>query len=139
MRLHVRLSVGCVLSALCLSLLPNPAHAEFYRCEVQDGVEPIEGRFNRTEHTTKWSRTVNPIIVDTDTGSVRFGGEQKASRWAIRKRGSGGNDFVASSNVYNLDNDVGDLLVVRVWAQPVQVLLISNNMALYSGVCSPIR
>jgi hypothetical protein len=73
---------------------------------------------------------INPVTVDTDAGTVRVFGIV-TTQFKTLQKGSTESDYVAMMGT--------DMISLRIWRQPVQVLYILNNQLIYSGTCSEIN
>lgn len=125
------------MSVLCglIALLANtPSHAAgIYRCEVSDAMEPVGGKMVRNASTAQTIKFYNPIIVDTATGLLRFGADQSQWRWSVKQKGTGSRDFIGAHEQGT------DSITLRVWREPVEMLITDNHLTAVVGVCSELK
>ena len=109
----------------------GPAHTqgELYRCEARDAFTVERGQLQRGSAATALRAAIDPLLVDTDTGAVRFGGTQ-LHQWSIEQRGGASSDFVAEGG------NASDGLWIRVWETPASFVLVQNSTNVVTGTCS---
>jgi hypothetical protein len=58
------------------------------------------------------------------------------------QEGSSANDFIAASNrtwgPYEKDHFLPDIITIRVWQSPVQIIILEDHALVMSGVCKPL-
>jgi hypothetical protein len=84
----------------------------------------------QTPGAEKLIEIFSPVTVDMDTGTIRMTGTIMG-QFKTFKRGDAANDFVATAGA--------DVISLRVWKRPVQIVFIYNNQTVFSGTCSEIN
>lgn len=111
-------------------VVPDAARAsgEIYRCEPRDAFTVERGGQVRGSAVAALRAAVEPLVVDTGTGAVRFGGTQ-LHQWSIQQPGNASSDFVAEGR------SAADGLWIRVWETPASFVLVQNSTNIITGVC----
>jgi hypothetical protein len=104
------------------------AEGELYRCEARDAFTIERGVQQRGSTAAALRAAIDPLLVDTHTGAVRFGATQ-LNQWSVQQRGGAASDFVAEGGT------AADGLWIRVWEKPASFVLVQNSTNVVTGVC----
>jgi len=113
------------------------ASGEVYRCELTDTFRLERGQIIRDRETEFWRDLLHPVVVDTGTGMVRMGPDGTPLRWGILQQGAGEWDFVAVQPAYG--DAVLSTIRIRVWEDPVQIVVAVNGFMFAAGICKPLN
>jgi len=75
----------------------------------------------------------SPLIVDTDTGVVRFGFNQTATCNTVVQQGGETMDFVLDART-----NLADSIRIRVWENLVRSIMV-KRFDVMTGTCQPLR
>jgi hypothetical protein len=109
---------------------------EVYRCEITDTFRLERGQIRRDRETEYWRDLLHPVVVDTATGMVTMGPDGTPLRWGIQQQGAGDWDFVAVQPAFG--EAALSTIRIRVWEDPVQIVVDVNGFMFAVGVCEPI-
>ncbi len=121
------LTIGVFAAAAALPGAPR-AEGELYRCEARDAFTIERGVQQRGSAATALRAAIDPLLVDTHTGAVRFGATQ-LNQWSVQQRGGPASDFVAEGGT------AADGLWIRVWEKPSSFVLVQNSTNVVTGIC----
>jgi hypothetical protein len=121
------LVIGVLVAAASVSGALR-AEGKLYRCEARDAFTIERGVQQRGSAAAALRAAIDPLLVDTHTGAVRFGATQ-LHQWSVQQRGGAASDFVAEGGT------AADGLWIRVWEKPASFVLVQNSTNVVTGVC----
>jgi hypothetical protein len=107
-----------------------------YRCRITDAFKLELGRITRDAETELWRELLEPVVVDINSGIVQMGASGMPVQWEILQRGEPGWDFLAARAVAG--DTVLCTLRIRMWENPIQMVMTMNGFTFASGVCEDI-
>jgi hypothetical protein len=106
-----------------------------HRYRVVDVFKLEGGRITRDAETESWRGTVNPVLVDLDSGIIQLGACGTPVQWDIVQSAGPGWDFIAVRREFG--NTVLSTLRVRPWESPAQMVLTLNGFTFVTGIGEP--
>jgi hypothetical protein len=131
--------------ALVVASSATASATALYRCTLEQGLSlNNDGRFEANKATEFWRGGYSPLIVDTASGTVRFGSAAPVS-WTIFQRGDGeaSNDWIIAPPVGDVRLTkvaITDFIRIRAWKEsPRPIIFMIRLTMMFSGTCAEVK